>query len=141
MPQANATTAFFVLSFVFTFVLQLPGVLARLGLLPGDADPAGYLPLAMLGIFGPLVAASYLTWKERGRAGLRALFGGLFAFRISPLYMLLALFAPGLLLSAVLWLLRGARPEGAGDFLPDAPRPVGALGVPVAAATCVRGHA
>jgi membrane protease YdiL (CAAX protease family) len=139
MPRANATTAFFALSFVFTFVLQLPGVLARLGLLPGDPD--GYMPLAMLGIFGPLLAASYLTWKERGRAGVRELFGGLFAFRVSPLYMLLALLAPGVLLSAVLWLLRGAGREGAWYFLPDAPRLVAALVISVAEETGWRGYA
>lgn len=139
MPQANATAAFFALTFAFTYALQLPGVLAIEGALPGD--PALYMPLAMLGIFGPLVAATFLTWKERGRAGLRELFGGLGRVRVSPLYVFLALFAPGLLLSAVLWLMRRAGYEGAWSFVPAAPRLFVGLVVSVAEEVGWRGYA
>ena len=136
MPQANATWVFFALTFAFTFVLQLPGALARQGVIPGD--PALYMGPAMLGIFGPLVAASYLSWKE-GR--LRELFSGLLAFRVSPKYMLLGLFAPGILLSAVLWMMRGAGREGAWYFLPDAPHLVFGLVISVAEEVGWRGYA
>src|SRR5262245_32046598 len=116
MPQSHATSGSFVLSFAFTFCLQVPGVLARNGWLPGD--PAAYLPSAMLGIFGPLVAATYLTWKESGRAGVRALFRGLIAFRVPMRWALLGLFGPACLLSAVLWSMRGASQQAAWHYLP-----------------------
>jgi hypothetical protein len=72
MAQRGATSAFFALAFAFTWALQLPGVFARWGWLPGD--PAAYLPVAMLGIFGPLVAAIILTFMESaiGFAAMRS---------------------------------------------------------------------
>jgi membrane protease YdiL (CAAX protease family) len=139
MPQANATAGFFALTFAFTLLLQLPGVFATQGLMPGN--PAVYMPAAMLGIFGPLVAASYFTWKERGRAGLRELFGGLLSFRVSPIYMLLGLFLPGALLSLVLWLMRRAGYEGAWYFVPAAPRLLLGIVVSVAEEVGWRGYA
>jgi membrane protease YdiL (CAAX protease family) len=139
VPQANATAAYFALTFAFTYALQLPGVLAIEGAVPGD--PALYMPLAMLGIFGPLVAASTLTWREHGRAGLRELFRGLLAWRVSPLYMFFALLVPGLLLSAVLWLMRLAGYEGAWYFVPAAPRLLVGLVISVAEEVGWRGYA
>jgi membrane protease YdiL (CAAX protease family) len=139
MPQAKATAAFFALTFAFTFLLQLPGVFAIHGVIPGD--PAVYMPAAMLGIFGPSVAASYLTWRERGRAGLRELFQRLWAVRVSPMYMFLGLFLPGMLLSAVLWLMRSAGYEGAWYFVPSAPRLFVGLVISVAEEVGWRGYA
>ena len=79
MPTRSATLPFFVIAFAFTWALQLPAVLARHAFLPGD--PSAYLPLAMLGIFGPAVAALSLTAREQGRLGWRALLAKLFDAR------------------------------------------------------------
>lgn len=139
MRQSHATAGFFVLSFAFTFCLQVPSVLARKGWLPGD--PAAYLPMAMLGIFGPLVAATYFTWKNSGRAGVRALFQGLIAFRVPVRWALLGLLGPAVLLSAVLWLMRGASQQGAWHYLPGVPQLIVGLVISVAEETGWRGYA
>jgi membrane protease YdiL (CAAX protease family) len=133
------TAGFFLITFVFTFALQLPAALARLGVLPGD--PAAYLPLATFGIFGPLVAATWLTQRERGRAGVRALFGGLVDFRVPMRWALAALFVPASLLSLGLWSMRAAGYQGAWHYLPSIPQLVVALVVSVAEETGWRGYA
>jgi uncharacterized protein len=138
MPQPSATARFFVLTFVFTYGLQLPGALARLGL--GAGYDALYLPLALLGVFGPLVAATYLTWRERGRTGVRALYAWLLQLR-GVHWGLLGLLVPGLLLSGVLWLLRAAGREGDWYFLPGVPQLVAAVVIAVAEETGWRGYA
>jgi membrane protease YdiL (CAAX protease family) len=139
MPQATATATFFLLTFLFTFCLQVPGVLARKGLMPGD--PVAYLPAAMLGIFGPLVAATYLTWRERGRRGVRELFGGLINFRVSPRWALMGLLLPAVMLSGILWLLNLAGRQGPWHYLPAAPQLVAAVVISVAEETGWRGYA
>ena len=139
MPQAHAITRFFTLTFAFTFCLQVPGVLARKGLLPGD--PAMYLPFAMLGIFGPLVAASYLTWQERGRAGLSELFGSLVNFRVAPRWVLLGFVVPPLLLSGILWLLNAAGRQGPWYYVPALPQLIAGIVISIAEETGWRGYA
>src|SRR5262245_25436305 len=87
MPAASDVRAplrwpivwFFVLAFAFTWSLQLPGVLAQRGLLPGAAE--AYMPFALLGIFGPVAAATLITAREGGRPALRELYAGLGKWR------------------------------------------------------------
>lgn len=108
---------FFALALGFTWALQFPGVLAQAGLLPGD--PQGYMPLVVLGVFGPLVAAWFLTHRAEGRKGVRNLFRSLYTPRPGLLWMLGALAAPGVLLSlglAVKSLILGPGPLA---YLPD----------------------
>lgn len=139
MAPKQGTSAFFALTFAFTWLLQLPGAMARLGWLAGD--PAAYLPAAILGIFGPLVAAAYLTVREAGRSGLSLLLRRLFVWRVSPLWYFFALFLPGLLLSALLWMLRVAGREESWYFLPAAPQIVSAVVVSIAEETGWSGYA
>jgi len=139
MVRRRGTAGFFALAFTLTWCLQLPGVLARRGWLPGDPD--AYLPAAMLGVFGPLVAAVYFTFKEGGRGGVGSLFKSLLAWRVSPKWSLLALFVPAILLSAVLWLMAAAGRQGAWSFLPDVPHLVSALVIAVAEETGWRAFA
>ncbi|HJL15735.1 MAG TPA: hypothetical protein RMH99_08770 [Sandaracinaceae bacterium LLY-WYZ-13_1] len=61
----RSATSFFALTFLFTCSLQVPAVLVQRGWRPGV--PEQYLPLAALGVFGPLATAT--TLRERGRAG------------------------------------------------------------------------
>jgi len=139
MSQRGATAVFFMLAFAFTWALQLPGLFARWGWLPGD--PAAYLPFAMLGIFGPLVAASILTFKESGRGGLKALFAGLLQWRVSLKWYALAHTTSASLLSAILYLLRAAGREGDWLFLPSAAQLVTSIVIVFAEEVGWRGYA
>jgi len=114
--SAERTLPFFLLTFVITWGLQLPGVLAQKGLLPGD--PAAYLPFAGLGLFGPLVAATVLTARQGGRAEVRALYARLLRYRVHVGYYLVALVLPAALLTGVLALLRLMGRSGPVSYLP-----------------------
>lgn len=139
MHQRGNIAGFFLIAFAFTFSLQLPAVFARFGMLPGD--PGAYLPIAAFGIFGPLVAATFLTFRARGGAGVRALFAGLVDFRVPLRWAMIALFLPAALLSLGLWLMRAAGYQGAWHYLPGIPQLVIALVVSVAEETGWRGYA
>lgn len=118
MPPAPTRTApFFLLAFALTWGLQIPGLLAREGMLPGD--PASYLPLAALGLLGPLVAAIIVLSREGGRSAVAALFRPLLRYRVSPRFYVVAL-VPVALLSVLLWLLNQAGRQGPVAYLPNA---------------------
>jgi membrane protease YdiL (CAAX protease family) len=139
MQEHARVTRFFAIAFAFTWSLQLPGVFARWGWLKGD--PALYLPFAMLGIFGPLVAATYLTAQTEGRAGVRTLFASLLSWRVAPRWYVIALLVPGLSLSALMWLMHRAGHPGPWYFLPSAPQLVVAFIVAIGEETGWRGYA
>lgn len=114
--SSRGTTSFFALTFAITWGLQMPGVLAQRGMLPGA--PSAYMPLVGLGIFGPLIAASFLTYREGGRAALRALFAGLLRWRVNVRWYFAALVLPFALLTGLLVLLNAAGRQGAIEYLP-----------------------
>lgn len=135
MDHRGSLARFFLLAFAFTFSLQLPATLA----LPGASQ--SYLAIAPLGIFGPLIAATWLTYRERGRAGVRALFARLVPRRMPLTWALVALFLPAALLSFGLWLMGMAGYQGSWHYLPGVPQLVIALVVSVAEETGWRGYA
>jgi len=108
---------FFLLTFAITWGLQVPGVLAQRGLLPGD--PRWYLPFAGLGVFGPAVAAVVLARREGMRPGVKALLAPLLRWRVHPGWYALALL-PALVLAALLALLNVAGRQGPIAYLPTA---------------------
>lgn len=120
--SGSAILWFFVGAFAFTWAFQGPGALAVLGALPGPLDL--YLPFAALGIFGPAVSASVLTWRAERGAGLRALWGSLLSFGSPPLLYLVALTLPATLLSAALFVGRRLGYAGPLVFPPDPPATV-----------------
>jgi len=73
--RRSAPTFFFLVALGLTWSLQLPAVLAQRGVIPGPVD--SYMLPAVLGGFGPLVAAVLAARREAGRAGIRALFESL----------------------------------------------------------------
>jgi len=132
-------TAFFILTFAITWGLQLPGVMAQRGLLP--IDPTVLMPFAVLGIFGPLAAATVLTAREGGRPMVAELYAGFRRWRAPLGDYLVVLFLPGLLLTGILWLLRQAGREGPIAYLPGADRLVLGLVISVAEEVGWRGFA
>ena len=80
--EAKPRTAlglFFVVALAGAWLLQLPAVLARRGVLSAHVEQ--YLPLAALGGFSPVVGALVAAYREGGRRAIRQLFG---ASRSSP---------------------------------------------------------
>ncbi len=98
----QGTATFFALTFVLTWGLQVPAVAA------GER----WIPLAALGIFGPLVAATWLTARAEGRAGVRALFARLRPRRDQWGSSLIAFALPAALLAAMLYAMRLAGHSG-----------------------------
>ena len=97
---------FFILSFVFTWICWSPGWLATLGLFK---LPLPFIVFFFIGTWGPFAAASWLTYRDEGRAGLFTFWRRGFDFRFSKKWLLVIL-GVALLVSAVpigLYLLTG----------------------------------
>jgi membrane protease YdiL (CAAX protease family) len=116
-PTPSSTAPFFGLAFLFTYALQAPAVAAKLGLV--DASVESLLPLAMVGVFGPLVSAVLVARAEGGWPSVRALFASLRPSKLRPADALLALLLPAVLLSFILLLLRFAGREGPVAYIPE----------------------
>lgn len=98
----NETVTFFVLTFLLTWGLQVPAVAL------GDQ----WVILAALGIFGPLAAATLLTVRAEGWAGVRALYVRLSPRRGQWPSYVIAFALPAALLSAMLYAMRLAGHPG-----------------------------
>lgn len=137
--QTTSTAGYFALTFLGTWALQLPAVAVQRGLLPGDPNPA--LGLAALGIFAPLAVATWLTHREAGRVGVRALYARLLPRRAHLSWALGGLLVPGLLLAVGLSLLRLAGWSGELVMNRGAPALVVGLVICVAEEVGWRGYA
>jgi membrane protease YdiL (CAAX protease family) len=111
--------SFFALTFALTWALQLPGVLAQGGLLPGGVEP--YMPLVVLGIFGPMVAAVIIVRRTGEKGAARSLLRRLRTPRPGVPWILLSLVLPGVLLSGALALARVFGRDGPLFYFPDPP--------------------
>ena len=78
--SGNRVGAFCLITFGITWGLQLPGVLAQRGILPGA--PSAYLPFVGLGVLGPLLAATTLTYRDGGRSAVKQLYLPLLHWRV-----------------------------------------------------------
>jgi len=96
----RGTALFFAAAFAITWALQLPAAFAQLGLLAGPFERL--MPLAGVGIFGPLLAAVLATRLEPGSGGVRALFRPLLAWRVGAGWYVVALALPGAILTGSL---------------------------------------
>ncbi|GMG86634.1 type II CAAX endopeptidase family protein [Biformimicrobium ophioploci] len=70
--HSRELTEFFLLSFLIAWAVWIP---ILLGLLPAALVPFGFL--------GPIVAATTLTARNSGKAGLKSLYAGLLRFKVS----------------------------------------------------------
>lgn len=102
--STTSTVRYFAFTFLGTWALQLPAVAVQRGLLPGDPNAA--LGLAALGIFAPLVVATWLTHGEAGKSGVGALYARLTPRRAHLGWALVGLLVPALLLAGGLGLFR-----------------------------------
>jgi membrane protease YdiL (CAAX protease family) len=130
--------AFFLLTFAFTWGLQLPGILALQDMLPGA--PRAYLPFAMLGVFGPLVAATALAWRQGGAPAVKALYAPLLQWRVHVGWYAAALL-PAALLCLLLGLLNLAGRDGPIAYFPPAAALVAAVVISIAEEVGWRGYA
>ena len=109
IARPGRVAPFFWLTFAFTWGLQVPGVLAQRGLLPGN--PNAYLPFAGLGIFGPCVAAIILSRRAGGAAAVKELIAPVLHGRGSLRWAVAAVL-PAVLLTAALYALSFAGRRG-----------------------------
>ena len=116
--NGTGVARFFLLTFAFTWALQLPGVLAQRGFLPGNLGI--YLPFVALGTLGPLLSATLLSFREGGAPSVKRLYAPLLRFRVHVGWYLAALVLPGALLSGILWLLNAAGRHGPIGYFPAA---------------------
>ena len=91
-PNSHAAWRFFLVAFGITWTVQLPPLLAKLGVIAGPLER--YLPLAGLGAFGPLLGAVVVARFDPEGGGVRALFRPMRAWRVSPVWYLVALGLP-----------------------------------------------
>jgi uncharacterized protein len=106
--QRGTTTAsfpwlFLLITFGFTWLVCLPGVLAARGLI---VLPIPAMLLVASAQFGPSLAAFLLVYKQAGGAAIRRLFKRAWAWQISLRWLLPTLFLPPLLAVGALLLQR-----------------------------------
>jgi uncharacterized protein len=118
---------FFSVVLTLTWGLQLPAVLAQRGAIEGPVER--YLPLAMLGTFGPVLAAVLVCARETGLAGMRIPFSRLQGRPLSLRWCLLALlgFAALHVVSVALFALAGGSAAGRWLYLPQTAQHVAAM--------------
>ena len=94
--------AFFLLAYAGCWIIWVPLVLSRqgLGIVGFDVGLPAPLFLVVSTITGPTLAAVVVEWASGGRAGLLALWRRLRRVWVNPLWYLLAVFGPPLLLVA-----------------------------------------
>ena len=120
-PLPRDITAYFLLTFVLSWAIEVPLVLQAQDLIPAVVPPR----LHYVASFGPLLAASMVTLATRGPAGLGRLFSGLVRWRARPIYWVVAVVAPCTVFALILLgakLAEGAWPDlaslGRPDYLP-----------------------
>lgn len=96
-PTGVSTTAFFVTTFVLSWAAWMPLMLIRLGVLPRVVSLDALTPLGLMGVLMPGVAATLLTARAAGRAGVRRLFGSMLLWRVRRWWWPVLLLQPCLL--------------------------------------------
>jgi membrane protease YdiL (CAAX protease family) len=126
-PAPRGTALFFIAALGFTWLLQLPAVLAQRGVVAGPVDR--FMPLAALGSFGPLLAAVVVSRFGPGGGGVRALFRPLRTWRVGAVWYLVALglFAAIHVAGTAVYTLFGGSDAGSWLYLPENGQHVAAM--------------
>lgn len=138
-PPVRSITPFFLGAFLVTWGLQLPAVLAKVGVLPGPME--AYMLFAMLGVFGPLAAATWLSARAGGKAEVRAMYARLLRYRVHLGWYAVALLLPGVALTAVLLLFRALGWQGGVIFVPTIGGVIAAIVISLGEEVGWRGYA
>ena len=104
-------SAFFILTFAFTWFFWLIGILTSLDII---APPVPSLVWVVIGAHGPLVASFWLTYKASGLPAVKKLLLSGFQLRMKLVWWAVILVAPFLLAGAAFWVNIST-----GDFKPD----------------------
>ena len=133
--------AFFALALGITWLLQLPALLAHLGIIGGKVDD--YMLPAALGGFGPVIAAALATRMEARLTGVRRPWGLRRNWRVSPGWYLTAFVAFGVIhvAGSAVYRLLGGHDPGAWLYLPNAQQAVVMFLIPLAEEPGWRGFA
>lgn len=141
-PSAHDTSFYFGFAFLLTWVALSAPSLAALGVLPGA--PEEYMAAAPLAVFSPAIAAIVAARREGGWPAVCEMLRGLRAWRVAPIWFVLALTLNGLLFAAGR-ALYGLATDGEGGpwiYLPSRPEHFGAiLFVPLCEEIGWRGYA
>jgi uncharacterized protein len=147
MPDTNSRTAgrtipFFLVALGITWLFQLPAVLALRGIIPGPMER--FMLPAVLGGFGPLLAAVLVSRFESGGQGVSVLLGRLRIWRVNVAWYVVALGLFGAIYAAgaVAYTLLGGSVGGHWVYLPENGQQVAAMiVVPIAEEPGWRGFA
>lgn len=101
-PAPVSATAFFATTFALSWAVWVPLMLVRLGVLPRIVRLDAVTPLGIIGVLMPAVAATWLTARAAGRAGVRRLWRRLLVWRIGLWWLPALLLQPVLLVSVSL---------------------------------------
>lgn len=91
MPGKSSLWTFFVITFVYSWALWLPGILQSRGVI---STPVPLALFVAIGSFGPFVSSFSLTYKREGRSGVQRLWARAFDRRISWRWLALIVFLP-----------------------------------------------
>jgi len=107
----NSLFFYFLLTFGFSWFFWLIGVLATFGLF---ALPFPSMVLTVIGAFGPLVAALWLTQRQGGWPAVKSLLAAGFNFRMKPIWWACIILLPFILSGIAVWanvLQNGYQPD------------------------------
>jgi membrane protease YdiL (CAAX protease family) len=113
--------AFFSLTFIYSWVLWLPFVLAGIGVIkPSGTLAALTMPAVMLGAFGPMLAAVTMIARTGGRPGVKHYFRQAFNIHIKAKYFALAVLLPLIITAATHYIANFTGIDNLpGTFLPE----------------------
>jgi len=127
---------FFAATCLLSWVIWVPLMLIRLGVLPPVIPLSALTPMALPGVLMPSLAASLLTLHHEGRPGVARLYARLSIWRVGRWWLVVLLMQPVVLVAtaAVHNALRSDDPVGIAPGLT-----AGSLGVALAAGTWTGG--
>jgi membrane protease YdiL (CAAX protease family) len=113
--------AFFLFTFIYSWVLWLPFVLAGIGVIKHSGTLAALtMPAVMLGAFGPMLAAVTMIARRGGRQGVKHYFRQAFNIHIKAKYFVLAVLLPLIITAATHYIANFTGIDNLpGTFLPD----------------------